>query len=64
MDKNNILTVSFLKQYKGKNEDLFTAQGKFDFDTVEDDYRGENRNGSHLHNFIFDVALREKCMVR
>lgn len=52
MDKNNILTVSFLKQYKGKNEDLFTAQGKFDFDTVEDDYRGENRNGSHLQLYI------------
>lgn len=53
MDKNNILTDCFLfKTIQGKNEDLFTAQGKFDSDTVEDDYRGENRNGSHLQFYI------------
>lgn len=53
MVKNNILTDCFLfRTIQGKNEDLFTAQGKFDPDRVEYDYRGENQNGSHLQLYI------------
>lgn len=53
MVKNNIITDCFLfRTIQGKNEDLFTAQGKFDPDRVEDDYRDENQNGSHLQLYI------------
>lgn len=63
MDKNNILTVSFLKQYKGKTK-IF-SQLKENSILIRLKTITEVKIGMEaIYNFIFDVTLREKCMVR